>query len=226
MGSLHSPEPRWRRLPEERPRQILEAALAIFGERGLACSRLDDIAKRAGLSKGTIYLYFPNKEELFREVVRQTVIAQIECAERELADAASLTATETLVQFVRRYWDFLRSPTFAALFRLVHAELGNYPDLARFYSREVVERTLRLLAGLLERGMANGEFRRMDPAVAARMIGPLLVMHAMWSNHKDIFTSTANKTDEQVLDEVLSFYLHAIGSQPALVSAAASDSHT
>jgi len=114
MG-LNPQEPRWRRLPEERPRQILEAALATFGERGLACSRLEDIAKRAGLSKGTIYLYFPNKEELFREVVRQTVIAQIECAERELAEAAALTATETLVQFVRSYWDFLRSPTFASL---------------------------------------------------------------------------------------------------------------
>jgi AcrR family transcriptional regulator len=225
MGPLPPQEPRWRRLPEERPRQILEAALATFGEHGLACSRLDDIATRAGLSKGTIYLYFPNKEELFREVVRQTVIAQIECAERELADAAALTATETLVQFIRSYWDFLRSPTFAALFRLVHAELGNFPDLARFYSVEVIERTLRLLATLLERGMANGEFRRMDPAVAARMIGPLLVMHAMWSNHKDIFTSTANKTDQQVLDEVLNFYLHAIGSRPDLVPAVASDSY-
>ena len=66
-----SNEPRWRRLPEERPRQILTAALEVFGEHGLAAARLEDIAKRAGLSKGTIYLYFPNKEELFREMVRQ-----------------------------------------------------------------------------------------------------------------------------------------------------------
>jgi AcrR family transcriptional regulator len=69
------PEPRWRRLPEERPQQIIDAALEEFGDRGLASSRLEDIAKRAGLSKGTIYLYFPNKEELFREVVRHTVIS-------------------------------------------------------------------------------------------------------------------------------------------------------
>ena len=71
-------EPRWRRLPGERPGQILQAALAVFGERGLSASRLEDIAKRAGLSKGTIYLYFPNKEELFREMVRHTVVSQIE----------------------------------------------------------------------------------------------------------------------------------------------------
>ena len=70
-------EPRWRRLPEERPKQILEAALAVFAERGLAAARLEDIAKRAGVSKGTIYLYFENKEELFRGVVRDTVIAVI-----------------------------------------------------------------------------------------------------------------------------------------------------
>src|ERR687885_303898 len=77
-------KPRWRRRPEERPGQIIEAALQVFGERGLAGARLEDIAKRAGVSKGTIYLYFPNKEELFRSMIRQTVIAAIERGEREL----------------------------------------------------------------------------------------------------------------------------------------------
>src|SRR6478752_5108877 len=71
-------EPRWRRLPEERPKQILDAALAVFAERGLAAARLEDIAKLAGVSKGTIYLYFANKEELFRGVVRSTVIELID----------------------------------------------------------------------------------------------------------------------------------------------------
>src|SRR5215471_21409135 len=142
-----SQEPRWRRLPEERPQQTIDAALAIFGERGLANARLEDIAKRAGLSKGTIYLYFPNKEELFREVIRNTVISQIERAERELDDAAQQSASETLSQFVRGYWGFLRSPNFATLFRLIHAELSNFPDLARFYGREVIERKIRLVTG-------------------------------------------------------------------------------
>src|SRR3954470_2886771 len=97
MSSVRDPEiaePRWRRLPEERPRQILAAALSVFGERGLAAARLDDIAKRAGLSKGTIYLYFPNKEELFREMVRQLIVAQLVVAEQEIG-TATFTATET-----------------------------------------------------------------------------------------------------------------------------------
>jgi AcrR family transcriptional regulator len=224
MATSSSQEPRWRRLPGERPQQIIDAALAIFGERGLSCARLEDIAKHAGLSKGTIYLYFPNKEELFREVVRHTIIAQIERAERELASASKLSATETLVQFVRGYWGFIRSASFAALFRLVHAELSNFPDLARFYSREVVERTLRLITGILESGMQSGEFRRMDPVVAARMLGPMLLMHALWCNHRDLFKATANKSDEQVLAEVLDFYLHAIRPSPANAPAAVNDS--
>src|SRR5437868_12611503 len=109
MTATSLQEPRWRRLPEERPRQILSAALEVFGEHGLATARLEDIAKRAGLSKGTIYLYFPNKEELFREVVRQTIVAQIEEGERHF-DASTANATNTLREFMRRYWAYVRSP--------------------------------------------------------------------------------------------------------------------
>src|SRR5438270_6512440 len=112
--SSSSQEPRWRRLPEERPRQIIDAALAIFGERGLASARLEDIAKRAGLSKGTIYLYFPNKEELFREMVRALIVAQLEASERELGTGFA-TATDALVGFMKRYWAFIRSAQFAPL---------------------------------------------------------------------------------------------------------------
>src|SRR5689334_24924654 len=120
--SSSSQEPRWRRLPEERPQQIIDAALTVFGERGLAAARLDDIAKRAGLSKGTIYLYFPNKEELFREMVRHTVIAQIEEGERRF-QTSSESATDTLIAFMKDYWSFIRSDRFAPMFRLIHAEI-------------------------------------------------------------------------------------------------------
>src|SRR5215831_14907027 len=88
--------PRWRRLPEERPRQILEAALDVFGERGLAGARLDDIARRAGVSKGTIYLYFPNKEELFREVIRAIVVDR-------LRQAAADAGEDNPVDELKRY---------------------------------------------------------------------------------------------------------------------------
>jgi AcrR family transcriptional regulator len=208
-SELSSQEPRWRRLPEERPNQILSAALAVFGERGLAAARLDDIAKRAGLSKGTIYLYFPNKEELFREVVRHTVISQLEEGERMVSETAT-SATETLTEFMQRYWAFIRSSQFAPIFRLIHAEIHNFPDLARFYGEEVVARGHRLISGIITRGIESGEFRQMDPALAARMLSAPFVMHGLWCTHRECFTSVAKKSDEQVLDELMQFYLYAI----------------
>lgn len=202
-------EPRWRRLPGERPGQILQAALEVFGERGLSASRLDDIAKRAGLSKGTIYLYFPNKDELFREMVRHTVVSQIEIRE-QLMNSASGSATELLVQFMRDHWKFIRSAPFAPLFRLIHAEIQNFPDLAKFYAEEVVSRGHRLIAAIISRGIETGEFRNMDPMVAARMLAAPFAMHGLWCTHRECFASVANKTDDQVLDELIEFFLHAI----------------
>src|SRR4051812_30348895 len=170
MGAApNTTEPRWRRLPEERPRQILDAALEVFGERGLALARLDDIAKRAGVSKGTIYLYFPNKEELFREMVRDIVVGQLEAAERAISESTG-SATDTLVDFMRNYWQRVRGPQFGPLFRLIHAEIHNFPDLGRFYGEEVVLRQQRLIAGIVQRGIDSGEFREVDPYLAARML--------------------------------------------------------
>ena len=206
-------EPRWRRLPEERPRQILEAAREVFGEHGLAASRLDDIAKRAGLSKGTIYLYFPNKEELFREMVRQMVVSQIEQGEQSLS-AMNGTATDVLSQFLGGYWRFIRSSQFAPLFRLIHAEIHSFPDLARFYAEEVIARVHRLIGSIITRGIETGEFRRLDPVVAARMITAPFVMHGLWCTHRECFTAVAKGSDEQVLDELLQFTLHAIKARP------------
>jgi AcrR family transcriptional regulator len=196
-------------LPEERPGQILTAALAVFGERGLAAARLEDVAKRAGLSKGTIYLYFPNKEELFREMVRHTVVSAIE--EREqLVGAAAGSASEVLTEYFRSFWKFIRSEQFASLFRLIHAEIHNFPDLARFYAEEVVARSHRLLGNLIARGIESGEFRPVDPFVAARILTAPFVMHGVWCTHREFFASIAMKSDQQVLAELIDFSLHAL----------------
>jgi TetR/AcrR family transcriptional regulator len=206
-------EPRWRRLPEERPKQILEAALAVFGERGLSNARLDDIAKRAGVSKGTIYLYFPNKEELFREVIRSTVVVQIEQAELDVANATG-TATEALTFIMRGSFEFLRTPTFASIFRLVNAELFNFPDLAEFYANEVVERKQRLIIGILERGIESGEFRPIDPAISARVLTSMFLVHGLWCSHRKLCASIADRSDEEVFNETLQFGLSAITARP------------
>jgi AcrR family transcriptional regulator len=201
-------EPRWRRLPEERPKQILEAALAVFAERGLAAARLEDIAKRAGVSKGTIYLYFENKEELFRGVVRDTVIAFIERGEAQLA--AERDPIAALDVWMEGHWAWIRSEVFPAMHRLANSELRDFPDLYEFYAVEVVGRAQRLVCEILERGMETGVFRRMDALVAARMLSALFVTHGTWYHQKHSFKSIANIPERVLLAQIREFFLHAM----------------
>ena len=201
-------EPRWRRLPEERPRQILEAALAVFAERGLSAARLEDIARQAGVSKGTIYLYFPNKEELFREVVRHSVIAYIERAETMLVQQAD--AGQALRDWMTGYWAWLRSPVFPTMHRLVNSEGHNFPDLVAFYSTEVIERAHRLVCEVIKRAMDQGRIRRMDPLVAARMLTALFITHALWYHQRTSFKSIARVSDRALLDQIRDFFFHAM----------------
>jgi AcrR family transcriptional regulator len=201
-------EPRWRRLPEERPKQILDAALEVFAEHGLAAARLDDIAKLAGLSKGTIYLYFPNKEELFREVIRTTVVAYI--ARAEAFTESEPDPLQSLLNWMDGYWTWLRAPVFPAMHRLINSELRNFPDLAEFYATEVIERAHRLVCSILERGMDAGIFRRTDPLVAARMLSAVFITHANWYHQRNSFKSIEMVPDDVLLVQIRDFFLNAM----------------
>jgi AcrR family transcriptional regulator len=207
MPRPKSAAPKWRRCPEDRPEQIIKAALEVFGECGLANARLQDIAERAGVSKGTIYLYFPNKEELFREMIRQTAVAALERAENAEVDGSP---TGQLLAYMRGYWAFVRSPVFMTIYRLVLGELHQFPDLAKFYADEVVARSQRLLSGIIRRGVDAGDFRQIDPMVAARMLVALTVMNGIWRDEQTGLPLLAHKTDEEVFSELAQFYLHSI----------------
>src|SRR4051812_3002410 len=207
MPRAKSASPKWRRCPEDRPEQIIQAALQVFGECGLANARLQDIAERAGVSKGTIYLYFPNKEELFREMIRQTAVAAIERAEQTVTHG---TPTVQLLTFMRGYWAFVRSPVFSTIYRLVLGELHQFPDLAKFYADNVVKRGLRLVADIVQRGIDAGEFREIDPMIAARMLAALTVMNGIWRDEHTGVPLLCHKSDEEVFAEMAQFYLHAI----------------
>lgn len=210
---LHEPHtPRWRRLPEERPRQIIEAAFQLFSDQGLEGARLDDIARIAGLSKGTIYLYFPSKEELFRAVIEAKVISVIEAAEQdaERRAAEEITAAEELRGLMTRQWCHLRAPTYLAMYRLVHAELHHFPDLMRFYGNEVVERSLRLTATIISRGIARGEFVGADPLVTARLVSSMLLTHALWYERRTLFDSSMSDDADAVRDAVIDFALRSL----------------
>lgn len=193
----------------------------MFADRGLSAARLEDIAKRAGVSKGTIYLYFPNKEELFREVVRTSVISYIEQAEADLTSQAD--AEQALREWMSGYWAWLRTPVFPAMHRLVNSEMHHFPDLAAFYAKEVIERVHRLICGMLERAMEQGRLRRMDPLVAARMLSALFITHALWYHQRTSFKSIARVSDRLLLDQIRDFFFHAMRPDDA---AAAPHAHS
>lgn len=178
-GSRPGHAPRWQRRKEARPQEILAAALAVFAEKGFAAARLEQVAKTAGVSKGTLYLYFDSKEALFEAVVRSAIVPRLADAEALLREHQG-SATEVLARLYQMFATVMADGQVAAIPKLVIAESGNFPDLARFYLREVVGRALRLMLAVLELGQARGEFRQMNPTHATRlMIAPVLFL-ALW----------------------------------------------
>lgn len=165
----------WKRRKEARPSEIIAAALRLFVERGYAAARLEDVAAAAGISKGTLYLYFANKEELFKAVVRETVVIGLDRAERIVAEHEGSAAA--LLGKVMAHFAAMLETEVAAVPKLVIAEAGNFPSLARFYADTVVSRGLALLRSIVERGIESGEFRAVDvDAVVPSMIAPFLMM--------------------------------------------------
>jgi AcrR family transcriptional regulator len=170
-----APAQRWRRRKQARPQEILAAALASFGERGFAATRLDDVARSAGVTKGTLYLYFPNKAELFKAVVTQALVPSLERGEA-LLDGNEAPAA-VLLDRVMRGWAELAAAPAGALPKIVVAEAGNFPDLARFYRQTVVDRGMALLRRVVRLGVERGEFRPVGDldAVVRCLVAPLLL---------------------------------------------------
>ena len=168
--------PRWQRRPEARPDEILDAALEVFGEQGYARARLEDVAQRAGVSKGTLYLYFDSKETLFREMVRAKAVATLREGEA-FVEGYTGSSRDLLIEFLRRKHQLLRDEKLVRISRLVQSELPGFPELAHFYTQEVILPSRRLVESILTRGIASGEFRPDVHAFASRAI-PMLLLHA------------------------------------------------
>lgn len=211
-------DPRWRRLPEERPKQILDAALRVFTEKGLEAAKLEEIATLAGVSKGTIYLYFHSKEDLFREVVRANVVPIVDEAERSVGSASAAVELE---RYLRTHWESIARDHSAGWMRLIVGELHRFPDLAEFYSREVISRSWNILSGIILRGIASGEFRAVDPAAAVSMVHAITIMHAIWVGPTSLHPHVRAKSRQQVIDEIIDFILHALRAAPSAAPAGA-----
>lgn len=159
-----------------RPAELLDAALALFAEKGFAATRAEEVALRAGVSKGTLYLYYPSKEELLKAVIRERLGQEIAAAAEQAAHHDGPTAdllSELLTEWWQRVFD---SPT-SAVFKLIITEVRNFPEIAEFYVREVVEPGQQLVGRVIARGIARGEFRNVDvPAAVLSLILPMVMV--------------------------------------------------
>jgi AcrR family transcriptional regulator len=181
MQATQDTKPRWERRKDARPQELLAAALEQFVERGYAATRLEDVAKRAGVSKGTLYLYFANKEELFKAVVRENIVATIGEAEQDAA-AFDGPSGELLGALLMKWWTEICATPLGGITKLMLAEGNNFPELALFYNEEVVARGSNLFTRVLERGVARGEFRPVDPQVMTQVLIAPVMMLLMWTH--------------------------------------------
>jgi AcrR family transcriptional regulator len=206
--------PRWQRRPEARPEEILDAALEVFGEHGFAQAKLEDVARLAGVSKGTLYLYFDSKETLFREMVHAKAVAAVREGEA-FVDAFQGTSRDLLIELLKRKYAVMRHQQLSRISQLVHSELQRFPELARFYVQEVVLPARRLVERVLERGVAAGEFRPTPHGFATRGLPMLLIQATQTQCFLRQFDPEA-LSDEQTLEGLIDFVLHGVLAQPTL----------
>ncbi len=195
---------RWRRRKEARPAELLDAALDVFFEKGFSAARLEDIAARAGVSKGTVYLYFSSKEDVFDALVRAIPQANIEQV-RALAGDPTIPADQLLGRVLRFIGGLIRDPRMIKFPRLIVGEAGNFPKLAETYKREVISRGSAILTRIIERGIEEGRLRPVDPQHAAyAAIAPLLFT-AIWRTTFEQFDATPLDADAFIEQHIETF---------------------
>lgn len=172
-------ECRWRRRKEARPGEILEAALDLFAEKGFAATKLTEVAERAGVSKGTVYLYYESKEALFKALVKEMVLPHIEHSEHmvDAYDGATVDLMQGLVQF---WLENVIRTKICGIPKLVIAEAKNFPDIAQFYVDNVVTRGTKLVERILQRGVDKKEFNVTDISHSARAVMAPMIFAAIW----------------------------------------------
>lgn len=189
---------------------ILATAITVFASRGVEGARLSEIARQADVTLPSLEREFGTKENLFRCAVREVALGHVARACRELPPGP---AVEQLRNFCGRGWEILHTPTHAALNRLWVTEVPRHPELARFYAEEVYGTVLGMLAGIIERGVAEGVFRPVAPRTAARVIMAALVKQAFWCNHAETFGPALGGGCNRVVADTLSILLG--GLQPS-----------
>ena len=167
------------RRKDARPGELLDAALELFVEKGFAATRAEEVAKRAGVSKGTLFLYFGSKEELFKAVVRENISGRFSEWGMEL-EAFQGSSADLLRYCMTAWWERVGATKASGISKLMMSEAGNFPELAAFYQEEVVKPGNQLIRRILQRGVDSGEFRTLDVEYGVYLLLAPMMFLALW----------------------------------------------
>lgn len=197
-------EPRFQRRKEDRPGEIVDAAFAAFAENGYAATRVEEVAKRAGVSKGLMYLYFKTKEELFKAVVKNIVVRRVDALIAGLEET-ELSSEEFLRGPLLEFMKQVPGSPITVVIRLLLSEGPRHPDLVDYYFDNVVNRGLEAITGFVERGVERGEFRSTAIDELPQIVLAPMMLSMIW---KLLFAKRALDTDqlmETQIDMILAY---------------------
>ena len=202
------------RRKEARPGELAAAAIEMFIEKGFAATRLEDIAARAGVSKGTVYLYFDSKEALFKAAVEAGIIPALEAGEALLAENGH-PADVLLREFMRRWWDLLGDTPLGGLPKLMLAEVHNFPEVAAWYHERVILRAMRLMGAILDRGVAQGVFRAVPPESSVHVLFAPMLTLLLWRHGFGCCGLGDMPPPQQYLDDAVDILIHGLAAGSA-----------
>ena len=214
-AALASPAPARQRRKEARPQELLDAALDLFVEKGFAATRSEEVAARAGVSKGTLYLYYPSKEELLKAVIRANISQEIAEGE-DIVRGFDGPTTELLPYLMAEWWRRIGETRASGICKLIVSEVRNFPDIAAFYLEEVVLPAERMIGGVIQRGIDRGEFRPVPiHETVHALIAPMLFM--MLHKHSMGCCQGADRAidPQRLIAAQLDLVLHGLVPRPA-----------
>ena len=179
MNAKTTASPTRRRRKDSRPAELTAAALELFVEKGFAATRLEDVAVKAGVSKGTLYLYFDSKAALLKAVVEEGIVPVLDQGEDMLARHQG-SAADLLRHMILTWWALIGASKLSGICKLMIAEAQNFPEFASYYHDTVITRAHDLMRRVLEAGIARGEFRSIDIEPAIDVIFAPVLMLAIW----------------------------------------------
>jgi AcrR family transcriptional regulator len=220
LRNEETPNKRERR-KEARPGQLLDAALALFVEKGFAATRAEEVAQRAGVSKGTLFLYFESKEELFKAVVRENISGRFGEWNEEM-EAFEGSSADLLRHFMKLWWQRIGATPASGITKLLISEARNFPDLAAFYQQEVIVPGQTLIRRILERGVSRGEFSVPDPEYAVFSVSAPMIFLTMMKHSLGACLPRDYALDpERYLASQADVLLHGLCARPAVTATAA-----